>query len=194
MPTMKPRHTLAALLLVAACAALSPVLWNDRSRSTVESGKAMQAIDPERPCGVVCVALTSHLLGQPVALSRAKEVVSVDGLGRTSLAQVVDGLRGLGFSAIGVKLDARSLGQLTGTPVILYVNRGHFVVALPVGNGSAVLVDPPHPVRCTSLRALAGQWSGEAVLVQDSRNKLRTILESLGIRDAEDRQVALWAR
>jgi ABC-type bacteriocin/lantibiotic exporter with double-glycine peptidase domain len=141
---------------------------------------SVQQVDLEYPCGIVSVIVATGALGQSVDFRQIKETIPTDALGQTSMAELVDGLEQLGFCALGVQLDARSLDRVGG-PVILYVDRSHFLVVLPVGDGSAVLVDPPHPVRTVAISDLAGRWAGEAILVRKSEEEMRRMTAPLGI-------------
>jgi ABC-type bacteriocin/lantibiotic exporter with double-glycine peptidase domain len=172
---------LAIVFVVAGASSLGYFFFQRAQPAATDPETRLEQVDPECPCGVVCVAAAAQILGRPLEVSRAREVVAVDGLGRTSMAELVDGLHRLGFAAVGVKVDPGSLGRLTA-PVILYVNRSHFLVALPVGDGTAVLVDPPTPVRAESLSVLQGRWSGEAIIVRNSPEELRTAAAALGIQ------------
>jgi ABC-type bacteriocin/lantibiotic exporter with double-glycine peptidase domain len=171
---------LAALFLGAGASALGYLLFRGPQSAAAGPENVLEQVDPECPCSVVCVVATARILGRPVEVSHAREVVSVDGLGRTSMAELVDGLHRLQFAALGGKLEPRSLDRLPA-PVILYVNRAHFLVALPVGDGSVVVVDPPTPIRAEPIAVLAGRWTGEAIIVRNSPEELRTAVAALGI-------------
>lgn len=145
-----------------------------RQITRAESDTALEQIDPQRPCGVICVTVAGGLLGHPIELSQAKQVVRADGLGRCSMADVIDGLHHFGFSTSGVRLQSKSLERLAGVPTILYVNQSHFMVVMPVGDGSVVVVDPPRPVECIPAAALLPRWQGEAILVRNSPDELRS--------------------
>ncbi|HJT78728.1 MAG TPA: cysteine peptidase family C39 domain-containing protein [Gemmataceae bacterium] len=140
-------------------------------------------VDPDHPCGVVCAAVVGHALGKPLTLRQAREAVGVDGLARTSMADLVDGLHRLGFATTGVKLTRRLL-DYSPAPVILHVDNAHFLVVLPVGDGSVVVIDPPNEVHTEAISSLAARWDGEAVLVQKTPAELRKALASVGLGQA----------
>jgi ABC-type bacteriocin/lantibiotic exporter with double-glycine peptidase domain len=146
---------------------------------------SLEQIDPKRSCGMICVTVASGFLDHPIELNRVKQVVRADGLGRCSMADLIDGLHRLGFSARRVKVQSQALQKLAGLPTILYVSQSHFVVIMPVGDGSVVVVDPPRPVECVPGSTLARRWKGEAIVVRNSPEELEIALSSLGIPDGE---------
>jgi ABC-type bacteriocin/lantibiotic exporter with double-glycine peptidase domain len=179
------RRILDLLCAAVLLALLAFLVYTSRQRTTEAAGAtAVEQIDPQHPCGAVCVTVVSELLGRPVELQRVKELVRTDGLGRTSMEELQDGLRCQGFSALGVRLSPGTLKDLAGVPLILFVNRSHFLVALPTGVGTAVILDPPHPAACWTADALGQRWGGEAILVQNSPEELQRVLAALGIADA----------
>ncbi len=100
--------------------------------------------DPAHPCGVVSATIVTYLLSRPVDFSSMQKLIPVDGMGRVSMADLIKSLRKVGFYAVGVRLDERSLQNEQGSPVILYVNQSHFLVVIPTGDGNMVVIDPPH--------------------------------------------------
>jgi len=170
--------------ILGAVGVLLPLIVSSPQRATPsEPEPALEQIDPQHPCGVISVTVAGLFLGRPIDLKRAKEAMRVDGLGRCSMADVIDGLHRLGFSARGVRLQSEALGMLSGVPTILYVNQSHFMVVMPVGNGSVVVVDPPRAVECLPTNAFASRWRGEAIVVRNSPEELEATLSLLGILD-----------
>jgi ABC-type bacteriocin/lantibiotic exporter with double-glycine peptidase domain len=99
------------------------------------------------------------------------------------MAELVEALQHLGFSAKGVKLEPSSIERLSSSPVILHVDGSHFLVSLPVGDGTLVVVDPPHRVQAESVSAITSRWTGDAIVVQNTPDELRKRLASIGIRE-----------
>lgn len=147
------------------------------------SGDTLRQIDPQNPCGVVCVLAAAQVLEHPLEPSQVHQAIPADGLGRTSMTDLVAGFRRLGFSAAGVSLTPRHLARLP-PPVILYVERSHFVVALPGNDETVVMIDPPEPVRSVRLSDLGGKWDGEAIIVQRTAIDLQRTLRLLGLSAA----------
>lgn len=184
---MNTRTNLLARLAAAGVAVACLLFFALRHREAPSSreGPTLEQFDPEHPCGVVAVTMATEVLGRRIESGRAKQAIPVDALGRTSMAEIIDGLGALGFQAVGVKLDMQSLRRLEGLPVILFVDRSHFLVALPVGDGSVVVMDPPHPVRVETSASLSSRWTGEAILLHHSPDQLRKAIRSLGIAESE---------
>jgi ABC-type bacteriocin/lantibiotic exporter with double-glycine peptidase domain len=138
-------------------------------------------IDPHNPCGLVCVSVVSRLLDRPSNPAQSRKIVTCDALGRTSMAELVDGLGALGFAAFGARLDQIALKKLDGMPIILHTRGNHFVVILPMRDGTAVFFDPPHPVRTTTRSELSQFWDGDAIIVQSDASQLSKQLKRIGI-------------
>lgn len=178
-------RTLCSLCGAIVLASLAFIVYSFRQRSIEPvTDTSLEQIDPQHPCGAVCIVVVSELLGRPVKLERVKQAVHADGLGRISMAELQYGLRSQGFNAVGVKLNFDVLRNLDGIPLVLYVNRSHFLVILPTGTGSVVVLDPPHPVECLPSSALRSRWGGEAILVQKTPEDLRRVTASLGIPES----------
>ncbi len=158
--------------------------WLRANDRTGGRNATLEQIDPQHPCGAVCVVVVGELLASPIELRRVKDLVHMDGLGRVSMEELQNGLRCQGFSAAGVRLSPDSFKDLAGIPLILFVNHSHFLVALPTGVGTVVVFDPPHPVECLPASAIDDRWGGEALIVQKSPEDLQRVLTSLGISDA----------
>jgi len=148
-----------------------------------KAGSELEQIDPQHPCGLVSIVVVTSALGSPVEQDQVEKVIAIDGLGRTSMAELIRGLRSLGFASAGIKLETSTLRHLAGKPLILHVRPSHFLVAVPVGDGSVVLIDPPHAASCVTLDTLALRWSGETIIVQKDTEDLRMVMKSLGLDD-----------
>lgn len=144
---------------------------------------AIEEYDPAHPCGVVSATIITHILSRPVDFSLMSKVIPVDGLGRVSMIDLIGGLRKVGFYAAGVRLDNQSLKRIQGLPVILYVNRSHFLVIIPTEHKGMVVIDPPYEPYIADWNSVSFQWTGEAILVKNSNEEIKEILTTLGIKD-----------
>lgn len=101
------------------------------TNSSIRSDNTIVQIDPHRPCGAICVGVASTILNRPIPVDQVRRAISFDPLGRTSLAELVRGLRSFGFAAIGVQIGWTDLKRLNGVPIIAYSRLGHFFVLIP---------------------------------------------------------------
>jgi len=140
--------------------------------------------DPNNPCGPVCVAEVARLLKRPIGLAEATKLLHPDPIGRTSMADLIRGLRTLGFGAAGVNLDPNTISLLS-CPVILHTDGSHFAVVVTNETDRVVMLDPPFPPAIVSTNSLADQWDGPAILVTSEPAELKRILAKLGMSVAE---------
>lgn len=127
--------------------------------------------DPQAPCGAVCATVAARILNRPLQLKVAVAAVPSDPLGRTSMAELVSGVRSLGLAAEALELSTTALRTIH-QPVVLHVAESHFLVAITDGGGAVVLIDPPHAPRLVSLGALRAVWNGNCVLVASDESEL----------------------
>ena len=182
--------TVLLLLIVGLHAAAAYLIFgNNRagpaparpvSAAVAESNGGMPIQDPEHPCGPVSIALVSHLLQRPVTLAEAGRAVQPDPQGRTSMAELVEALRGLGFGAAGVRLKTAAC-RLLDVPLIIHRNTSHFSVVVPNRTDHVWLLDPPQPAVYRSLDSLEQIWNGTAIVVTGRPRQLDPILQRLGI-------------
>jgi ABC-type bacteriocin/lantibiotic exporter with double-glycine peptidase domain len=116
-------------------------------------------------------------MGEPIELDRVAHCIKFDARKRTSMKELVDGLEALGLSARGVRMGRGTLAHLDA-PMILFLQPGHFVAALPDGAGRVITVDPPSKPKARAVRELR-EWSGEAVLVAEDPDKLAHLCRRL---------------
>jgi ABC-type bacteriocin/lantibiotic exporter with double-glycine peptidase domain len=169
--------TVAIVLYVARRPAVASATSDDSSATIPE-------YDLEHPCALVSAVIALQLLGHPVQLADVGKEIKRDGVGRTSMAELISGMRKLGFAGIGLKATPAALKKLRGRPLIAYTDQSHFLVVLPVGDGSLVVIDPPSEVRAETLDSLSIRWSGEMVLVANTPEELGELLQGLGIADS----------
>lgn len=136
--------------------------------------------DPENPCGPVCIALVSHLLERPIALHKISECVSPDALGRTSMAELMEALRKLGFGAAGVALEPEAC-RVIDAPLIIHQRGGHFAAVITTMSDTVVVLDPPTEPTRRSIESLSRDWDGRCIVVGEDAAEVATLLASLGI-------------
>lgn len=96
------------------------------------------------------------------------------------MAELVRGLKSLGFAAVGVRLDSAAIESLQ-VPAILHVDESHFVICRAKGDGLVIVYDPPQPPTITDAETLSQRWNGMAVLVARDQDAIATALAKLGI-------------
>lgn len=141
---------------------------------------SLRRADPTSPCGAVSATVAAQLLEVPLSLDEAVKAVPADPLGRTSMKELIAGLRKLGFAAEGLRLSPDGLWATRG-PAILHVHGSHFLVACGDGGGDVVLIDPPSAPRLVPASALRKIWRGNAVLVRRDADAMNASLAALGL-------------
>ena len=129
-------------------------------------------------CGVTSLYAAAKLTGRPdadlQAVLRSRYIGSDAG---SSLAELVNAADQLGFNhAVAVKgLDAAQL-RAAGTMAVLHVKSApevrdcdHYVLYLGDRDGEALLMDAPDAPRRVPYSKLGVYWSGNALLLGDSR-------------------------
>jgi|GEM_PF-4507798 len=164
-------------------------LVNSRSLPPVvlEAGAAeIRAEDRDSPCGLVCVALVTRLLGRAHTLESVRTVLSSAPDGSNSMKELIAALHSLGFWAIGIETSTSHLRQIPRSLLILHVNDNHFVVGIPVGDAFIVVSDPPKRPRKIRLTELSGEWRGHALLVCNTKDELHASMNKLGLAATSD--------
>jgi ABC-type bacteriocin/lantibiotic exporter with double-glycine peptidase domain len=123
----------------------------------------------------VCLAVASTYLERPVSIATFHSLTRSGELGVCSIADLLRALREQGFSARAVRYDP-TCPPSHRLPMILHVDRYHFLTAIPASDKRAVLVDPPDEPRVVSWDSLAKRWRGEAVVVGRSDAEVRIAL------------------
>lgn len=164
--------------------------WNTQSRvlddASSDSAGADQPssvilLDPQYPCGPVCLSLVCGLLETPKSLDEVRALVKPDRLGRTSLAELVTACKSLQLSAAGARVDPLILTRLP-IPVIIHTRENHFVVGMANPTGQVLILDPPRKPREVSGAALNELCSGNVILVARRHDELVAALTTGGIR------------
>jgi len=170
----------AALLAGLALATAGGALAVMRNQASPSRTTLVKSGDPGNPCGVVSATMVSHLLGKPVRLDQAKRVIHCDALGRSSMAEIAQGLEALGFPAVGVRMDRHKFQRLE-IPAILHVDDSHFVVAIMKSDGMVMLYNPPDQPLLVATTDLSEWWDGMALLVGRDQSSIKAALATLNI-------------
>lgn len=128
-------------------------------------GRTMPRVDPETSCRPVTLAIASQYLGRKVSIGEFHHATQAGDLGVCSFSDLIRALRQYGFNATALRYD-KPPAIHGDAPLILWVDGGHYVVALPGPGDGIVIVDPPNEPRIAHWSELAGRWKGEAISVQ----------------------------
>jgi len=176
--------------IAVAAISFSLTVWLFSYRSTgaqrdTEGGLEVQFFDHDHPCGPTCVSLMSRILGHPLSLDEAYDLVSPDGLGRSSVAQLDGSFRKLGLSVATMNLPASDLYKLS-VPAVLFWQGSHFVVAINNKDGKTMILDPPRDPTVYSTTAIAQSYSGVAILAHNSEQEITKCLSRIGIQPSQE--------
>ncbi len=141
-------------------------------------------VDPDTSCGPVSLAVVSHYLGRPVPIAAFHEATGAGALGVCSISDLIGALRQKGFACTALRYDPRRPPS-HDLPMVLFVDGAHFLVALPGGKNTVVLVDPPSKSDVATCAQLAVRWQGEAVVVAMTNTDLSRALEQDGAGSRE---------
>lgn len=120
-------------------------------------------------CGPAALAtLLRTLGGTPPPLDSIAALAGTGARG-TTFAGLARAARILGVPSELVRLDSVALAVLD-TPVIAWVDEGHFVTVVSGSSGDALVLDPQAGPYRISLRGLRRFWGGEALLPRPPRN------------------------
>lgn len=139
-------------------------------------------LDPQYPCGPVCVSIVCGLNGKPHSLQEVRSLVTPDRLGRTTLGELVSACETLGLSAVGMRIDQQSLSRLK-VPVIVHTRENHFVVSIADSSGKVLILDPPRRPQEKTTAELRSYCTGNVILVAKDRSELRQAMREGGVRD-----------
>lgn len=149
-------------------------------------GNGVLLRDPDNPCGSISVALVSLWLNRPVSLSLVNRDIEADGFGRTSMSDLLTGLKHAGFAAEAIQLPCRPVVD-THLPLIVHLSKSHWAVLAKNQHGVCVLLDPPHDPRDASDADYLQQWDGAAILVAEDKDSLLAGLQQLGITRTDEK-------
>ncbi|MGD8320491.1 MAG: cysteine peptidase family C39 domain-containing protein [Gemmatimonadota bacterium] len=114
-------------------------------------------------CGPAALATLLHTLGGSSPSTDSIAKLAGTGVRGTVLAGLARAARTLGVANELRRLDAAAMDALN-TPVIAWVDGGHFVTVVPDSGAFALVLDPqagPYRIRRTRLRRY---WGGEALV------------------------------
>lgn len=119
-------------------------------------------------CGPAALATLLRTLGGTPPTSDSIAVLAGTGARGTTFGGLLSAARALGLRAELERLDPAALAVLD-TPVLAWVDEGHFVTVVPGPQGSVFVLDPqagPYRIRTSALRRY---WNGEALLPRPGR-------------------------
>ena len=120
-------------------------------------------------CGPAALAtLLLTLGGSPPSLD-SLAILAGTGPRGTTFAGLERAALALGMETELTRLDSAALAVLD-TPVIAWVDEGHFVTVVPEAKGDALVLDPQAGPYRISMRGLRRFWRGEALLLRPARN------------------------
>lgn len=114
-------------------------------------------------CGAAVLAMILNRFGRHVTLRELAKKIALSSNG-ASLQQLKEAANEFGLQAEGWRLSLEDMMRVR-YPAILFMSRGHFVVADSVDPSGAIWVrDPAAGVVRLSRESLEGSWGGETLL------------------------------
>jgi len=140
----------------------------------------------EEDCGAACLSAIATYYGQPVALSKVRELVGTGTQG-TTLLGLKQGADRLGFNARSIQATPEMMQHLEAVPLpmIIHWQGIHWVVLYGRKGNRYVVADPAVGVRHLAASELAAGWvDGIALLLEPdaSRFGAETIAPKAGFR------------
>jgi ABC-type bacteriocin/lantibiotic exporter with double-glycine peptidase domain len=89
-----------------------------------------------------------------------------------------DALRDKGFGVAAVEFNPRAPIPAR-LPMVLYLDRGHFVAAFAVDDDRVIVIDPPSNATALSRQDLAERWLGKALIVAATPEALASAMDEL---------------
>jgi ABC-type bacteriocin/lantibiotic exporter with double-glycine peptidase domain len=133
-------------------------------------------------CGVTSVAIAASLHGHKAALSEAKSLVAVDSLGRSSMDDLAEAVKMMNLASRGIHIS--NLHRMPNSSVLIcHVRNTHWVVVTKNSKGALVLLDPPNPSVLITPHVFKDVWDGNALLVANSTEQLKSHLAELGVME-----------
>lgn len=175
-----PRTLLALFVSFVLLFTCTYDLFTSSSSRSIRADKPL-LIDIENPCGVTSVAVAVTALGSYIELSRVRKFVRCDSSGATSMADILDGVKHLGYKAIGASLS-KPCFRVLDAPLILYIEPSHFATVIPTGTDTVVLVDPPMGVSSHAIDSLVRTWPAKVILVCQNDAQLQQQLGKLVVK------------
>lgn len=124
-------------------------------------------------CGPAALATLVRTLGGTPPSTDSIASLAGTGARGTTFAGLARAARELGLDPELGRVDPAALAALD-TPVLAWVDEGHFVTVVPDPSGSALVLDPQVGPYRIGVRSLRRFWSGEALLPRPSRTSAET--------------------
>ena len=123
----------------------------------------------EEDCGAACLVAIAKYYGRLFSLSRARAVSGTGALG-TTLLNLKQGAKTLGFEARGVKASLELINQkVVPLPGIIHWKGFHWVVLYGRKGNKYVIADPGFGIRYVSKKELLECWKNGVMLLLEPR-------------------------
>jgi len=153
---------------------------NNMGRRHPHSHFIPASTDPDASCGPVSLSVVSHYFNSPVEIGVFNRLTNAGESGVCSMEDLRFALRNQGYEAIAIRYPK---GRVPAhrLPMILYVDRNHFLTTIPVDNG-AIVIDPPNSPYFSDWRSLEERWTGESLVASPSSAELQEALRDEDLR------------
>lgn len=121
-------------------------------------------------CGPAALATLLRTLGGEPPTVDSIAVLAGTGARGTTFAGLGRAARLLGLESDLVRVAPAAKDSLD-TPLIAWVEEGHFVTVVPDSSGSVLVLDPQTGPYRIGVEALRGFWSGEALVPRPARRQ-----------------------
>lgn len=122
-------------------------------------------------CGPAALATLLRSLGGTPPPTDSIAVLAGTGAHGTTFSGLARAALTMGMRTELGRLDPAAMAALT-TPVIAWVDEGHFVTVVPDPSGSALVLDPQAGSYRIGMESLGRYWSGEALLPRPAHTEV----------------------
>ena len=140
--------------------------WPLRGRPGSLPPDQHRGIIPEASCGPVGLSLVSRYLGHPISIEECHRATGAGEMGLCSMLDLVQAARTHSLFAQPVRMTPAKARALK-YPMILHVEKSHFLVALPRDDGKLVVLDPPDEPVVKAWGDFSETWTGEAIVISN---------------------------
>lgn len=103
-PTAKPKDHKLQLILILVTIVITLFIFEKTRGDTLESWQSC--------CGAVCLRTASGLLGNQTDLAEIRELLQPNNKGETSLAEIAETAKRMGFYSMGFKIKSEKLNTI----------------------------------------------------------------------------------
>lgn len=126
-------------------------------------------------CGPACLQMIAEHYGIQVSIDKIRKWCFLNKNG-VSLTNLQYASSKLGFDSYTIRVDDKTLIDISPLPCILHWNNDHYVVLISQNNGKFKIADPGHGIVELSSRIFNQKWgideNGKGVALAISSNKL----------------------